>query len=334
MPRQRRRLRRFSSRFRLLARVSGGSILLALVGGAAGFALTEGHTFADGLFQALVVITTVGYSPLPPPGSIGGKLVMAATLLVGIGGLFGGALALITEAVELIQSHRWTRAVKATDHFIVCGFSRIGQVVARELQDAGEQVVVVDQSEDGIEDARSDGFDAVLGDAADDETLRKADVESARGLVTTFRNDAENVFVIVSAKTLNPDLVALTTAASTDAAGKLEQVGADRVVTTDVTAGRMLARAAKAPLAVDLVLGSILTGNFEECTVESGSPLEGKRLRELSEDEPRVLVMAYLCDGHMEANPDPDTRIEAGMSLLVVGREERMAKLRRQASAS
>lgn len=328
MPRRR---RRFSSRFHLLARLATASVLVALVGGGAGFALTEGYPFGDGLYQALVVITTLGYSPFPAPVTLGGKLVVAATLAVGIGGLFGGALALITESVELIQAHRWTRMVKASDHFVVCGFGRIGRVVARELRDAGDQVVVLDQIEQRIEDARSEGFDAVLGDAADDDTLRKASVDRARGVVTTFENDAENVFVIVSAKNLNPDLVALSTAASVDAAGKLEQVGADRVVTTDVTAGRMLARGAKAPLAVDLFLASILTGDFQECTVEAGSTLEGKRIHQVIEEEPRVLVMAYHRDGQVEANPDPDTTIEAGMSLLVVGRQERIATLRRQA---
>lgn len=324
--------RRFSPRTRLLAALAGAALGVAIVGGAIGLSLTGGYGLGYGLYQAFVVVTTLGYSDLPPPSTPAGRVVLVGTLLLGMVGLFGGALALITESVELVVTQRWSQAVTASGHYIVCGFGRIGCVIARELRDTGEQVVVVDHDRELIEEAREEGFDAVLGDALEDKTLEKASVRSAAGLVTTSHSDADNVFIIVSARNLNPDIVTLATALSSETAAKLELVGADRVVSSAVATGQMLAWAARAPLAVELFLGSIAAGEFEECTIEEDSPLVGSTIREFTEDG--VMVMAYCHQGRTETNPDPDTAVKPDMTLLLHGQPEEVARFRTRAGGS
>lgn len=315
-----------TSRFRLLAGFALTALTTAVVGGGLVLWAVEDYSLPGAIYQAIITLSTLGDSELHAPTTAIGKIAHVGIVIIGIAGLFGGALALITESVQMVASQRWRTAVRADDHEIVCGYGRIGRIVAAELRDAGNRVVVVDNDEQRVQEARDDGFDAVLGDAGDDGTLERAGIRDAAALISTFDDDSDNVFVVLAARNLSTDVRTFATSSSAEAAEKLELAGADRVVQTEVTAGRALARAALTPLAVDLLLGSIQAGEFGQLTIDDGSPHTGSSIREF-EARARVRVVAYLHDGEPEPTPDPDTQLQEGWTLLIHGRSEDIAAL-------
>lgn len=288
----------------------------ALLGGGVGFAVTEDTGFGGGVFQSLVTMTTLGWSPFDAPTTVGGQITLAGVLVTGVAGLFGAGIALVTESVDLLGSRRWMGETDHRDHQVVCGYGRIGRVVASALAERGDTVVIVDSDKEAAEEAEGRALEVVLGDAGDDETLRRAGVADARGLITTFDDDARNVFVVVSAKSLSETITTAATASTSATADKLRLVGVDHVVATEVAAGRMLARSMSAPLAVDLFLGSLEEGEFREVIVESDSELVGATVEAISDAGERV-VLAYRSDDEAVVAPDPTTEIRPGMRLLI-----------------
>lgn len=313
-------------RFRIQLLFTLATVAGALVFGTVGMMITEHLGPGDALFQTLITVTTLGFSYLPPPATTAGRIVLSTTLVVGVVALFGAAVTVLTEILERAVSRTHSRYVKMKGHYIVVGFGRIGRVVARELADGDHRIVVLDSDEALIEAADQEGWTAVEGDALDDEALQRAGVEDAKGIITTLKDDAHNVFVLVSARNLNPSIVAIATASSSETADKIRSVGADRVVPTELAAGQMLAKAAEAPLLVDLLVGSIAESKLTQMHLSSDSPLVGKRLAELKEEGHTVTILAYRKNGRFEAEPSPDLELEGGMDLLIHGRPKDMER--------
>lgn len=313
-------------RFRVQLLFTLATVAGALAFGTIGLMITEDLDPGDAIFQTLITVTTLGFSYLPPPATTAGRIVLSTTLVVGVVALFGAAVTVLTEVLERAVSRTHSRYVKMKGHYIVVGFGRIGRVVARELANGGHTIVVLDSDEAHTEAADQQGWTAVEGDALDDEALERAGIEHAKGIITTLKDDAHNVFVLVSARNLNPSIVAIATASSSETADKIRSVGADRVVPTELAAGQMLAKAAEAPLLVDLLVGSIAESKLTQMHLSSGSPLVGKRLTDLKDDGHRVTILAYLKDGTFEAEPSPEMELEEGMDLLIHGKPEEMER--------
>jgi voltage-gated potassium channel len=220
------------------------------------------------------------------------------------------------------------------DHYIVCGYGRVGSTVIRELMHTGQRFVVIDINEPSLERAIADGHLVVMGDATDDATLRRAGIERARGLITTIDSDANNVYVTLSARALSPGLFIVARASAVGAEAKLVQAGANRIVSPYTMAGRRIAELAIRPRVADFIDAALSHGNLsfslEEVEVTAESPLLGVTVGQLRTDG--VITLAILQpDGAYEANPPEPRELREGENLIASGSTDDLAALRARA---
>ncbi|MGD0247624.1 MAG: NAD-binding protein [Candidatus Limnocylindrales bacterium] len=315
-----------------------GIVVGTIVIGTAGYmALDPGWRILDALYMTVITLTTVGFREIEPLSDAARVWTMVLSL-AGVGLIFGsvGIVAeyLVVEATSgRREAKRMADAVKKlSGHYILCGFGRVGQTVARELVHAGRKVVVIDILSDSLGRARREGFLEVEGDATEEATLRAAGIERAKGLITTIDSDAHNVYVILSARALNPKLFVVARANMADSEGRLMQAGADRVVSPYTMAGHRLAELATRPRVVDFIDAALSHGelafSMEEVEVVAGSPaLDGATVGALRDTG--VFVLAIVTgEKSYEANPPAGRILKAGETLVVSGSVDRLRELR------
>jgi voltage-gated potassium channel len=222
--------------------------------------------------------------------------------------------------------------MRLKDHYIVCGFGRVGRSAAFELQRNGALLLVVDRDAQRVERATLAGMLAIQADATRDETLREAGVERARGFIAAMATDADNVFVILSAKTLNPGLSVVTRASEEDAEQKLRRAGADTVLSPYTIAGHRMAHALLRPHVMQLLdFASQAVGldvTIEQLRIGPGAEGSVRRLRDLAPLDPRLIVLAIgKAGGEMTFHPPGDTEVAAGDLLIVMGEQPSLRKL-------
>ncbi len=310
-------------------------VLIGLVA-TAGYMLIEGWSLGDALYMTVITLTTVGFREVAPLDAAGRAWTMVVS--VAAVGLIFGTVGIVVEfmvgevASGRREARRMERQVGALrDHFVLCGYGRVGSTVARELRHGALPVVVVDVVPESIERARTDGFLVVEGDATQDATLRAAGVERAAGLITTLDTDAHNVYVVLSARALNERLVIVGRANTPEAEGKLTRAGANRVVSPYDMAGHRLAELAIRPRVTDYLDAALshrhLAFGLEELAVPSGGRLDGARVEDLRAEGVLVLAVAHDA-GEYEAVPPSERRLAAGENLIVSGTGEALARLR------
>jgi len=239
-----------------LARL-GILVVCLLVVGSLGFVSTEGTSVWGGFMWTLDTIATVG--SVPAPASTGGQALKALLIVLGVGTLYY-ALVSATEffvaghVTGLLDTHRRQRMVdEMSEHYLVCGFGRVGRQVARDLQAAGVSFVVIDRNPESLQRAISAGVPWLQGDATDEELLLQAGIERARGLIACVDSDAENVFITLTARELRPDLTVVARASASEAEPKLRRAGAERIVSPYKSSGSEMARLALHPQVAGVV---------------------------------------------------------------------------------
>ena len=313
---------------------------LALIG-ALGYVVIEGWSLGDGLYMAVTTMTTVGFREvheLDWPGRIWTMLLALSSI-----GIIFGTVGVVAENMitDVTSGRRKARRMQRKiaqlqDHFIVCGFGRVGSMVAQELLADGHQVVVIDVRPDSLQRAEDAGYLVVHGDGATDEVLRQAGVEWARGLVSAIDSDAENVYVTIAARTMNRRLFIVGRAGSKNVIAKLLQAGADRAVSPYTMAGQQIVNLALKPGVIEFIDAALTRGRLsigmEEVAAQPGGRLVGRTIGELRRDG--ILTLAVLhAPGEFEARP-PDERIVAsGEHLIVSGATEVLDELTRSAAA-
>lgn len=318
-------------------------LLIAAVGavvlGTAGFVVIENWSVEDALYQTVTTLTTVGFREVHELDSAGRVWAMIVAV-AGVAIIFG-SIGIVSEyLVDQVASGRrearqMEQSVDATrDHFVLCGYGRVGAAVARELSHAGQTVVVVDTDEASRSLAVGDGHLVVAGDATDDATLEAAGVLRARGLVASVDSDAENVFIVLSARQLNPALFIVARANGADAEAKLERAGANRVVSPYATAGRRMAELAIRPRVTDFIDAALshgeLTFSIEELPVTAGSWLDGRTVAELRQRGVFTLAVFLGEERHL-VQPQDDRAFAAGESIVVTGPAEELRAVSAQA---
>lgn len=305
--------------------------------GTAGFHLIEGYSLFDAFYMTLITITTVGYQEIHPL-SHAGRIFNSFLILFGVSAMFCAVGAMTQTIIELelqdrLGKRRKKRAImQMKDHYIICGFGRVGRNAAFELQRAGAAFLVVDRNEQRVERATQAGMLAIAADATRDESLRQAGVERARGFIAALATDADNVFVILSAKTLNPGLTVVTRASEEDAEEKLRRAGADIVFSPYSMAGHRLAQALLRPHVVQLLdfasKSAGLDVTIEQLHVVPGSKLALRRLDDLAQREAGVIVLAIRKpDGRMIFNPPAGMLVSEGDVLIVMGEQPSLRNL-------
>src|SRR6266851_9387151 len=270
----------FRIRYALLA------LLAAIIFGTIGFHFIERWPLADSLYVTVQTLTTVGYGDQTPRSGVG-RMFAVAVMLIGAGGV---ALAVSTIVQSVVQSElvatfgqrrRSRRMSKLSNHFIICGSGRVGSHLVRDLLRTNESFVVIEQNQQRAAEFAQRGVNVLVSDATLDETLREARVEHARGLAACLPDDADNVYVVLTARDLNPNLRIVARAAEEQAEAKLLRAGANHVVAPTIIGGHRMAVALTRPAVgefFEAVASKKLGLGFEQVEVNAESSLIGKKL--------------------------------------------------------
>jgi len=314
------------------------SLVFVLVFGTFGYHLVEGMLLFDAFYMTLITISTVGFaeiSPLTPAGRI--ITVFIIVFGIGIGTYSIGLIVRVFIEGELANYFGRRKVKKQVsdlhDHFIVCGFGRIGRTICRELAEDHVPFIVIEQEHAVIEEIESLKHLFVEMDATTEEALMQAGIMKAKGLVSAVNSDANNVFITMTAKGLRPDIFVLARASEEKNEGKLMQAGATRVVSPYLLGGKRMAQMLKRPTVVDFVdiamMGSHLGLMMEEACVGAGSGLVGKNLinSNLTKDYGVIIVAIKKMSGEMIFNPLPAETFEAGDVIVVLGKKEDLERM-------
>lgn len=323
--------------------------LLALAGllavGVIGYRVLEGMTFTDALYMTVITITTVGFQEVEPLSEAG--RIFTLSLIVGGVGLV--AYSLGTAATFVLdgewrahwQNRRRRRMLsQLSEHAIVCGYGRVGRHVAQELQREGLPFVVVDSDPDKVAHVRRDGYLALQGNAANEAHLAQAGIARARYLIAAVNSDAENVFIVLTAHSLNPDLLIVARANYEESEPKLLRAGANRVIVPYMISGRRMVSTLLRPEVSDFldeVMHSTELELFlEQTTLAPQSPLVGQTLAQAQvRNALGVTVLAYKQPGaNLTTSPDPSISLQPGARLFVLGTRAQLQALERLAAGA
>lgn len=304
-------------------------IIIVIAFGTAGYQLIEGWNFLDALYMTIITLTTVGYREVHELSSRG-MIFTIVLLMVGVGTFLyalsaGAKIILEGELQELFGRKRLEKKIKELKgHYIVCGYGRMGKIICRELKAKNVPFVAIERNGDFLNN-RLDDFLGISGDATNDDILREAGIERAKGLISVLPNDALNLYVVLSARELNPDLHIVARAGEEGSENKLLRAGADKVVSPYHIGGLRIAHTILRPAVVDFIEFATKTGNIElqmeEVTIPEGSSMADKSLDQcgIGRELGIIIVGIKRHTGEMRFNPTSRSTVKAGDTLIALG---------------
>ncbi len=308
--------------------------------GCLGYMFIEGWSFMDALYMTVITIATVGYGEVQPV-STQGRLFTVVLILLGVGYFLyvaGGIIQFLVEGrIRLVMGRRKldTQINKLSGHFIICGYGRIGRVLARFLIEKYIDVVVIERKESRIPKMDEDGILYLVGEATDEKILEKAGIQRARGLMTAMGTDADNVFLVLIAKEMNPDLFVVARASQNSTKKTLQAAGADKVISPYDLGARRMAHAVLRPTVIKFLEMAFADDRtdiqVEEMHVRPSSDLVGMSVMEsgIRQNYDLMIIVIRKVDDTMVFNPKADTVIEAGDIMVVVGCAKSLKQLER-----
>jgi len=309
--------------------------------GTSGYVFIEGMSPFEAFYMTVITISTVGFSEIKPLSDIG-RVITIIVIGMGISLLtytLGQVARIIVEGeLRTILGRRKLekQIAELKDHYIICGYGRIGTIIVKELRNAKIPLVVIDQDPASIEALMAEGILCLNMDATSDEALQSAGLATARGLVTAVSSDADNVFIALSAKGMRPDIFILARASDEKNESKLLRAGASRVVCPYQMGGRRMAEILHKPTVVDFLDQTMMHNELglqmEEAVVSGGSSITGKTLMSsnLRQDFGVIIVAIKRITGEMVFNPGPGEIFNAGDVIVAIGKK---AELRRMSTA-
>ena len=319
-------------------------LVLVIAGGTLGYTIIEGWGPWDALYMTMITITTVGYGEVHQL-SWGGRIFTIVLLLAGSGAALYTFSLIATVVVEgglptLLRERRHTRMLETiSDHFIVCGYGRIGSIVAHQFRRQDVPFVVIERDPARLQTAIEDGSLAVEADASNEEILKRVGIERARGFIAAVGTDAENVYAVLSARLMRPDLFIVSRAETDDAALKLKRAGANRVISPYHIGAVQIAQTALRPAVVDFMDLATNTENLdlalEEIPIASASRLADKSIldADLRKRHGVIVIGIQRLAGAMEFNPEPDMTMHVGDKLVVLGKPDALKDLESEAAS-
>lgn len=318
----------------------GAAALLVIlpVVGTVGYIIIEGWSFIDSLYMTVITVTTIGYSEVRPL-SDGGRVFTVFLAVGGVGAIFYGLIAVFQfllegELASILGVQRMRGRIQSlSDHYILCGFGRVGEEIAKEFMTRGVPYVIVESNPEAIERANQRGYLLLVGDATHDAILKEAGIERARCLLAASDSDAGNTYIVLTAKALNPDIFAVARAAHPESEARMMRAGADRVFSPYVVAARHMALSALQPILVGfadtLVEEGKPSGVLAEVGISEGDGLAGGTIDEVLKTCPTIVVLGVQrATGELTVGPPRQTRLSVGDTLILMGEEEELESIR------
>lgn len=314
-------------------------LFIIVLFGTMGYSVFEDMPVFDAFYMTLITVSTVGFSEIKPLSQIG-RIITIFVIVSGISVVTYtlGQVAKIFVEGELrwiFGRRKLEKQISALDnHYIICGYGRIGALISHELSDENIPFVVIEQDSAQIENLEKDHFLYLNMDATTDEALTMAGIRKARGVVTAVQSDADNVFITLTAKGLRPDIFVLSRASDVKSEGKLIKAGASRVVSPYLIGGRRMAMVLKRPTVVDFIDIAMMDNRLglmiEEARISVKSNLVGKALIDshLRQDFSIIIVAIKKPTDEMIFNPAPTEKLDAGDVIVVLGKREDLNRMR------
>ena len=316
--------------------------VLIIAGGTAGYMIIEDYSFIDSLFFTIISITTVGYGTLTELSYTGKifTIILLISSFITIGFIVENITRYITdgEFTRIIKRRKTKKIMdKITNHIIVCGYGAVGKHAVSELLTTDQSIVVIDNDENLDEyDLQEEKIILIRGDARKEEVLQKARIDKAKVLITTLNSDADNVFVVITAKELNPNLKIISRAVEDSTDHKLRIAGADHVILPDSVGGVRMAKLAVQPDVIEflenILAKSGITVNLAEINCEHlkkehiGKTINDLNIRKLS----GANVIGFKTkEGEFIFNPSADTELLEGSKLFLLGTPEQIEKFKK-----
>lgn len=319
------------------------AIVAVFLGGTVGYMIIEGWSFNEALYMTIITISTVGYGEVRPLSG-GGRAFTAALIISGILLIATGANFIFSSIMEGTFGEIFRRQgmqqkiSKMKDHFVICGVGAVGEDIIHEFINANEPFVLIDREQEVLEALTREHPKIlyVTGDATHDDVLKHAGINDAKGIIAALGNDADNLYICLTARSLNPRLRIISRAVDAGSIDKLKKAGADYVFSPEIIGGIHLAAAALRPTVMSF-LDTILRGQhlnllLDEVTVKTGSPLAGKTLKETEISRKIGIVIPALKSAELNKltfNPSSDSVINVGDTLIGFGTPEQMTQLRK-----
>jgi voltage-gated potassium channel len=312
-------------------------LLVLPVIGTAGYMILEGWPFLDALYMTVIVLTTIGFQEVRELDD-SGRIFTIILSIVGVGAILYALLAVFQFLIEgefgtILGSQRMKGQIDALrDHYVLCGFGRVGEEIAREFFARDIPFVVVETTPEAIERCERRGYLLLVGDATSDEVLRQAGIDRARCLLAASDSDAANTFITLSAKAMHPDLFVVARAAYPESQPRMLRAGANRVFSPYVIAGRQMAISALQPMVVEfidaLATGEIGEAVLAEIEVTDDSGLAGQKIEEILRHSKTIVVMGVRKrGGEITVGPPLDSLVEVGDRVILMGKEDELEEL-------
>ena len=321
--RARRQLLRSLRRLALL----GALLCLLILAGTVGFALTDGVSIWRGFIWTLDTISTVG--SLPEPSAISAQVLKVFLIVLGVGTLFYGLVTVAEFFVAghlsgLLEERRMQKMINSlSDHYIICGFGRVGRQVAQDLRAAGAAYVVIDANPENRDLAELTGAPFLEASPSDDHALLQAGIDRARAVIACIDSDSENVFVTLTARELRGDVTIVARASEEDSQKKLKRAGATRIISPYKASGSEMARAALHPHVAGVHVAPEY--RLEEIEVQSDCEGDGRKIEDIRGSS--VIVALRRPDGSFQPLPPGEVILEPGDVLVAMGDSRTMDRL-------
>jgi len=311
-------------------------IFLVISFGTVGYMSIEEWGFLDSLYMTVITITTVGYEEIHKL-STSGRIFTIILAITGVGTVLytlgiGAQFVLEGEIHQIFGRKRLEKKLEALkDHYIICGYGRMGRIIAYELKMKYLNIVVIEKYREALNG--SEDFLVIEGDATKDDILRRAGIERARCLISVLPTDAENLFVVLSAREINPNLLIVARAGEEGSENKLIRAGADKAVSPYYIGGIRIAQTVLKPAVIDFIEFATKSGNIElqmeEIPIREGSKLAGLTLDQcgIGRELGVIIVAIKLTTGEMKFNPTFRTQIQAGDTFIAVGEISKLKEL-------
>jgi len=314
------------------------ALFIVIAAGTIGYRLIEGWPWMDGLFMTFITLTTIGFAEVRPLSDIGRFFTIVLALTgIGIVTFVAARSAQLLLASERLRERQMMKRINQLEnHYIVCGYGRVGQRLAEDLQQAGRDFVVIEQSDREVEQLQDEGHLYVQGNAEDEETLAKAGIDRAFWLIVALPEDSANVFVTLTANEMNPDVSILARTIDHRNQSKLQHAGADKVIAPSEVGADRMAQVILRPN-VDQFLERVLRKGalslqIDEVEVRPGASLAGKTLAESNFRQQYSAIVIGMIDqskgNEPRFHPEATTRIQEGDILIVLGDPDMIRTLR------